>query len=114
MKGSGPEQYPRALNDSRLPASLPIFVLLAAMAVLWAADLRTSHESPFLLIALNLVFATLVSLFIAYLVGRSFLVRGAPGLLMLGCGVLIWGASGLVGAVVGDGNPHTTITPTPW
>jgi PAS domain S-box-containing protein len=71
------------------------------MAVLWAANLSGSYESPSLLIALNLVFSALGSGFVAYLIGRSFLIRGAPGLLMLGCGVIAWGTAGLIGVVTG-------------
>lgn len=80
-------------------AWLPIPLLAAAMVALWAADLPGYYESPFLLIAFNLVFSTLASLFVAYLIARSFLIRGEPGLLMLGCGVLIWGAAGGLVAV---------------
>ena len=101
-----PAQFTAAGQETTAPlppewlrpfAWLPIPVLLVAIGILWAADLPGSYESPFLLMALNLLFSTLVSGFIAYLVGRSFLVRGAPGLLMLGCGVVTWGAAGLVG-----------------
>ena len=83
------------------PAWLPIPLFLVTMIVLWAADLRTAYESPYLLMALNFVFSTLVSLFIAYLIGRSFLARRMLGLLMLGSGVMVWGAAGLVGVAVG-------------
>lgn len=82
-------------------AWLPIGLLLAAMAVLWVADLRTSYESPRLLIVLNFIFSLLTSTFVAYLFGRSFLVRREPGLLMLACGVIIWGAAALVGIIAG-------------
>ena len=78
-------------------AWLPIPLLAGAILVLWAANLRTSYESPNLLIGLNFLFSVPVSLLIVYLIGRSFLACGAPGLLMLGCGVLVWGAAGFVG-----------------
>jgi PAS domain S-box-containing protein len=71
------------------------------MIVLWAANLPGSYESPDLLMALNLVFSVLVSGFIAYLIGRSFLIRGTLGLLMFGCGVITWGSAGLVGVFTG-------------
>ncbi len=71
-------------------AWIPIPVLLVAMAILWAGDLRTAYETPRLLMTLNFVFSTVASLFVAYLIGRSFLVRGRPGLLMLGCRRLRW------------------------
>lgn len=80
---------------SRL-AWLPIPLLLVTIIVLWAADLRTAHESPFLLAILNLVFSMLIPLLVACLVGRSFLCRGTPGLLMLGCGVVLWGCAAMV------------------
>jgi PAS domain S-box-containing protein len=89
-------------------ARLPLPVFLLAIAALWAADSRTVYESPYLLIGLNLFFSALVSLLVAYLVGRSFLARGRPGLLLLGCGVLFWGVSGLVSVVANllKGGPH--------
>jgi PAS domain S-box-containing protein len=81
----------------------PIPVLLTAIVVLRLADLRGFHESRFLGIALNIVFSVAASLFVAYLVGRSFLVRCTAGLLLLGCGVVLWGLAGLVAiAVAGD------------
>jgi PAS domain S-box-containing protein len=83
-------------------AWLPLPLLLAMLLVLWAADLRTAYESPRLLIALNLVFSVMVPLFIVCLIGRSFLVRGTPDLLMLGCGVMTWGAAGAVVMIAAD------------
>ena len=77
-------------------AVLPIPLLLLAMVLLAVADLRTTYQSPYLLMALDFLCRTVACLFIAYLAGRGFLTRGAPGLLLLGCGVAIWGGSGLV------------------
>jgi PAS domain S-box-containing protein len=82
-------------------AWLPIPLLLLSMGLLWAADLRTVYEAPHLLMTLNFSFSTVVSAFVAHLIGRSFLVRGRPGLLMLGCGVVMWGAAGLVAVGAG-------------
>lgn len=97
-------------------AWLPVPLLAGTMVVLWAADLRTSYESPHLLIWLHFVFSVLVSVFIINLIGRSFLATGAPGLLMLGCGVIFWGVSGFVGATAGhlsnSGNDFANITMT--
>ena len=87
-------------NLARL-AWLPIPLFVVALVGLRVADLRAQYESVGLLLALNLVFSVLVCLFIAYLIGRSFLVRATPGLLLLGCGVLMWGAAGFVGVVAG-------------
>ena len=66
------------------------------MLVSRAADLRTVHDFPYLLIVLDFFTRTLGSVFIVYLAGRTFLRRGAPELLLLGCGVAIWGSSGLI------------------
>jgi PAS domain S-box-containing protein len=71
------------------------------MIVLGALDLPGSYESPYLLMALNLVFSTLGSGFVAYLIGRSFSIRGTLGLLMLGCGVIAWGSAGFIGVATG-------------
>ena len=91
-------------------AWLPIPILLVAIVVLWAANLRVSHELPNLLMGLNFVFAVLASLIVVYLIGRSFLVRGSPGLLLVGCGVVLWGLAGEVGIAVSHGNANNFIT----
>ena len=85
----------------RLLAALPIPLFLLALVALWAADARGSYESPFLLLGLNLVFSLLVSLFVACLIGWSFLIHPTPGLLLLGCGVIIWGSAGVMSVVAG-------------
>jgi len=82
-------------------AWLPIPLLLVTIIALWAADLEASHDSPYLVIVLNFIFSVLASLFSAYLIGRSFLVTRSPGLLLLGCGMVIWGLAGIVGTVAG-------------
>ena len=43
-------------------AWLPIPLLLAAMGLMWALDLRTSYESQFLMMVFNFVFNTAVNL----------------------------------------------------
>ena len=80
------------------------------MAVLWAANLPGSYGSASLIMALNFVFSTLASGLIVYLVSRSFLTRGTPGLLMLGCGVLTWGSAGVVAHAVSQGDVNLNIT----
>ncbi len=82
-------------------AGLSVPLSLVAICLLRAFDTGTAYESPRLLLGLNLVFGSLVSLIVAFLVGRGFLVRGLPGLLLFGCGVLIWGASGLMATITG-------------
>jgi PAS domain S-box-containing protein len=91
-------------------AWLPIPILLAAMGAFWAADWQGSHESVYLLLTLNLVFSLLVCVLVAYLIARSFVVRSTPGLLLLGCGVVIWGPAGVVAAAVAHGDANISIT----
>ena len=94
-------------------AWLPIPLLLLAMVVFGVLDLRTAYEFPHLLLAVDFLTRTVASLVILYLAGRSFLDRGAPGLLLLGCGVALWGASGFVATStlsIKDANLGVTIS----
>jgi len=82
---------------------LPI-ILLAAMGGVWLHNPTGVFEPPGLLLDLYLFFVLPVSLFIAILAGRSYLASSDAGLLWLGCGVIIWGLSGVAGgALVGRG-----------
>ncbi|MHB8900805.1 MAG: MASE3 domain-containing protein, partial [Thermoguttaceae bacterium] len=80
---------------------LPIPLLAAAIVGFWLADIPGSYESPGLVLALNLLFAVLVSVLVACLVGQGFRVHGSPGLLMLGCGLVVWGSAGFLGTIAG-------------
>lgn len=91
-------------------AWLPIPLLLVILIAVRLAGPRGVYNPFFLLIALHFVFSLLVSLLAAYLIGRSFLVRSAPGLLLLGCGVLLWGMAGVVSAAAGRGDANITAT----
>jgi len=90
-------------------AWLPIPLLLATIAGLWVADLRGVYESRTLMVLLNLVFTWLASLCICILTARGFLGTGQPGLLMFGCGSLVWGVSSLAAAAIVD-RVNTTVT----
>jgi PAS domain S-box-containing protein len=91
-------------------AWLPVPVLLVAMVALWAADMRTSYGSPALVTTLNFTFATLASLAVAFLIGRSFRAQPEPGMLLVGCGMLVWGVGSLVAAAVAGGVTNILIT----
>ncbi len=93
-----------------LLAWLPIPLLLVLIAGLWVADLRTVYESRTLMVLLNLFFTWLASLCICFLTSRGFLRSGQPGLLMFGCGSLLWGVTSLAAAVIVDRvNPTITV-----
>ena len=101
---------PLRVGWPRLLAWLPIPMLVLTIAMLWAADLHAVYVSSVLLTVLTVVFSMLVFLFIACLVGRSFLVRGDPGLLLLGCGTLVWGVASVVAAVASRSDVNVTPT----
>ena len=91
-------------------AWLPIPLLLAAIIAARMAGLRDSYESHTLLLVLSFTFYTLVSLGTLYLVGRSFLGSGSPGLLFLECGVVFWSLAGTVGDFVSHGDANINVT----
>jgi PAS domain S-box-containing protein len=77
---------------------LPVPVALAVILGLWAADLRTAHESRAVMVLLNFFCTWLASFAICVLTARGFLASGQPGLLMFGCGSLVWGITSLAAA----------------
>ena len=103
-------RLPLSPDWPRLLAWLPIPLLLAVIAGLWVADLRTAYESRTLMVLLNVFFTWLASLCICFLTARAFLGSGQPGLLMFGCGSLLWGVTSLAAAVIVDRvNPTITV-----
>jgi PAS domain S-box-containing protein len=91
-------------------AWLPIPVLLTVIVALKAAGLQTAYESPRLLMLLNFVCTTLISIFVVILIGRSTLSQGTPGLLLFGCGVLFWGAAGTIGPALLSYGGNATVS----
>ena len=107
--GIDPHHRPR--SDLERFAWLPVPLLLAAIIAARAAGLSESYENNALRLVLSFTFYTLVSLGTLFLIGRSFLTSGSPGLLLLECGVVLWSLAGTVGDVVdrGDANINVTI-----
>ena len=89
---------------------IPIPLLLAAIIAARLAGLRDTYEFNTLLLVLSFTFYTLVSLGTLYLIGRSFLALGSPGLLLLECGVVLWSMAGTVGDFVSHGNANINVT----
>ena len=105
-----------SLTDQHQPglltkwAWLPVPFFLVLVAVLWVMHLPGSYDSPLLVMTLNGIFSTITSALIALLVARSYMVQSTPSLLLLGCGVIIWGCAGFVSnAVSDDFNVNVTI-----
>ncbi len=79
---------------------LPALVFAIAISGVWVGDFRQAYEMPGLLMGLNLIFSVLVSLALAAVTGLGFLRSGAPALLFLGAGSIIWGLAGFVAGIV--------------
>jgi PAS domain S-box-containing protein len=105
-----PEAQPHTPGKWSRLAWLPIPLLLAAIVAARLAGLRGTYESQTLLLLLSFTFYTLVSLGTLYLIGRSFLSSGSPGLLLLECGVVFWCLSGTIGDFVSHGDANINVT----
>ncbi len=91
-------------------AWLPILLLLVAIIATRVAGLGESYRSETLMLILGFIFYTLLSLGTLYLIGRSFLILGSPGLLLLECGVVLWSLAGTVGDFVSHGDANVNVT----
>jgi len=107
---SDPEKKTRTL--SLYLALLPVPLCLALMVLLHLASpthaiTRMVFEPPFLLPVLNTVFIFLVGWIISYLAMRSYLSRGSPTILFLGCGMLSLGSGAFIaGWLIGPWGPN--------
>jgi two-component system, cell cycle sensor histidine kinase and response regulator CckA len=92
-------------------AWVPLPLFAAAMAAAWWSESNAAYDSQGTLLVLNFLFSTISGLVVAFLIGRSFLLRGEPGLLLMGSGVLLFGITGLFSTVAGgrDANDNVTI-----
>jgi PAS domain S-box-containing protein len=91
---------------------LPV-LLFIAFVIGFRPYLRSTvaYEPPFLLPVLSTVFLFLVSCVVAYVAMRSYLLSGAPTILLLGCGVLSLGAGALAaGWLIGPEGPNVNVT----
>jgi PAS domain S-box-containing protein len=80
------------------------------MLALRAPNLQTTYEAPLLLAGMNFTFSTLASVAVAVLMARGFLEQRAPGLLLVGCGVLVWGDGSFAASIFGRNSPNLNVT----
>lgn len=85
-------------------------MLLAAMVVAGALNLQGVFEPPYLVLILNLIFSVLASAFVIMITGMSFIESGTPELLLLCCGVAVWGTAGLLAGILLEMNANIGIT----
>ena len=90
----GKPNRPHAHSAVQRLAWLPIPLLLVAIVGLWAANLQTPHEAPYLLTGLNLIFIVAPALLVAFVTGSVFLTARTPDYLLTGCGALVLGLAG--------------------
>ena len=72
--------------------------------------LAWTYVNDDLRLVLSSICYTLVAVATLVLIGRSFLASGAPGLLLLECGVVLWSLAGTVGDLVDHGDANVNVT----
>lgn len=92
--GSSPSGNRRPWDRGRSWAWLPIFAAFFAIIGSSLAHSPALYPSPYLLIGLNLVFLSLTASGLAVVFARKFLAHGRPGAAFLGCGTMVWAATG--------------------
>ncbi len=92
-------------------AWVPLPILLLLVLVLMFMNLETVHEPRFLVMTLNMVFSTGVSLTVVAVAIRSYRSFASGPVLLLGCGMLVFGTvSAMAGAWLIAGAINTAIT----
>jgi signal transduction histidine kinase len=91
-------------------AWLPAPLLLLASLLVWSYAPETTFSARELTLILQFVFMTLASWITAYFLIRSFLATGAPGLLFIGGGIVLWGLSGVVSGALGRSDANATVS----
>ncbi len=95
-------------------AFLPIPALIALMAVVYfAVNSAVFYDPGWLILIANTIFVGVVCGIVAYIALRSYNATGRIQILLLGCGVLVFGIGGVIAAIVrhmpGGANLNVTI-----
>lgn len=114
--GTTTDKPNRDVNAMRLPLHMgwlvwvlmPIF--LTAVVSLWLVDLPGVRRLPIIATALDFAFPMIICGFAAGLLAKSFLISGAPGLPVLGCGVILWGLAGMAAMAAAPDDVHLGAT----
>lgn len=108
---SGPlKEKPELVSALNKVAWVPILFFVAAIAVVYCLDFKTTAESPMLLTLFNLVFCSSIAFLAAWLAAVSYLDDGEPAVLFLGTGMMAWSfVTAIVGLMVRDMNAQLTM-----
>ena len=98
------------LRRLRLPGLLLLVALTAAVGWLATIDAQPTYENPMLITALNFLLITLVSLLLAVVAARSFLITGWWYVLWIGAAVLTFGVNQTVSSVLLSLGPNAGVT----
>ena len=92
-------------------AWLPIPLFLIIILLLAWFGFEVVWNPPFLFTVLNIIFLTLIMLFVSLLAVRSYLVKKSAIIMLLGSGTLAIGLGGLIAgiAILGN-NPNSTVS----
>lgn len=90
--------FPKSLAVIPVPA---LIVIIAILVITLPYRPLVVFEPPLLGLTLSILFRFGMSMVVAYFSGRSYLASGSNSLLLLGSGVLAFGASGLAGSAFG-------------
>ncbi|HCE47007.1 MAG TPA: hypothetical protein DET40_25955 [Lentisphaeria bacterium] len=78
----------------KIPAWIPIPIFAFIIFAFVMIKPGFVYDPPYLLPALTLIFMVLISLHVAILAGRSYLVEHSASVLFIGCGTLVLGLAG--------------------
>jgi len=85
-------------------ALIPVALLI--ILVVYALNIQTTFDPPFLFPILNTTFTGLIPLIVAYIAFRSYQQHGSPGILFIGAGMLAYGIGSIaapIAATLPDG-----------
>ena len=108
-----PSDQPRAWAGRLASwAWLPIPTLFLAIIVTRITDVHVAPTPAQVLFSIDVLTRLLPTLVVIVMAAMSFLLRGTPGMLLLGCGVAMWTATGYVNTFFLALDPNFGITVT--
>jgi hypothetical protein len=88
------------LTPSKWLGAIPVPAFIGCFAVLYALNIETTFEPPYLAFILNTLFITLASFIVAYVSAWSYLLSSSRTLNLMGAAVLMFGLSISLGGLL--------------